>query len=178
MIGWPQEPNADGRLTSTSAGRRYARHVHRLVADLPAAAEAYLAILVAVGRQLTRVQIIPMRVAFKHAPVGDPEEHAALFGIPVEFHAEANELVFSRETLDLAVLGADEVLRQHLLRHAQAVLSALCTLPPRSESLRQHFVKTLHTATPRRADVAKGLGISERTLLRRLSAPRLPTLDE
>jgi len=148
---------------------RVSHTLHRLVADLPAAAEAYLAILVAVGRQLTGVQIIPMRVAFKHAPVGDPEEHAALFGIPVEFHAEADELVFSKETLDLAVLGADEVLRQHLLHHAQAVLNALCTLPPTSEALRQHFVKTLYTATPRRADVAKALGVSERTLLRRLS---------
>jgi len=131
--------------------------------------EASLAIPVCIGRALTGIDWVPRAVEFQHAPPRDVAEHRRLFGsAPVRFRRPANALVFDRAVLGLPVLRADETLCAVLDRHAAELLGKLPKGDGVADRVRQLLRRSLPGGEPNLKSTAAGLGLSARTLQRKL----------
>lgn len=128
--------------------------------------ETAVGLWVALGRRLSRVEWRPRAVSFRHAPLGDPAEHAEFFGVAPRFEAPRNALVLDLATLALPVHGAELALRSPLLRLLDARVSAPSE-PDVVATIRAELKRRLPRGTDK-AEVARALGLSPRTLARRL----------
>lgn len=142
--------------------------LHPLLDSVPSAAEAQMATLIAVGRQLTGAPLIARSVAFRHQPQSDPAEHRQFFGCAVAFGAEQNHLELDSKLLELPIASAHELAHQHFLHSVETVLGVSTGLQQTSEAVRQYIIKNLAHGPPRRDEVARSLGKTGRTMLRNL----------
>lgn len=129
--------------------------------------ETAVGLWVVLSRSLSGARWTPRAVTFRHAPLGDPREHAALFGVAPVFEAERDALVLAPGTLELAVQGAQLALQQPLRR----LLEARLAVPVEPEPVASVRVELRHRLARGAADkpsVARALGMSARTLARRL----------
>lgn len=136
---------------------------------IPAMHEAPLTVPLAMGRHLTGVRLRPLRVSFRHRPLGDRSEHEEFFGAPVRFGMAADEMVFDRETLDVPLLTTDSLKYKRSLDLVLAHVEPTANLQTVGATLRQRLLQSLHEATPGIDIVARGMGMSTRTLQRRLA---------
>lgn len=143
---------------------------HQGFARIPAVHEAPLAVPLALGRHLTGVRLRPVRVSFRHLPLGDHSEHEEFFGCPVRFGMAADELVFSQETLGIPLLTTDTLKYRRTLDLVLAHVDPTAHLQTTGATLRQRLLHRLHEAIPSIALLARSMGMSTRTLQRRLSA--------
>ncbi|PTL85703.1 AraC family transcriptional regulator [Vitiosangium sp. GDMCC 1.1324] len=149
-----------------------ARVRHRFPTDprgaVRQAAEFTVASWVIVGRQASG-QALPLRsVGFQHPEPASTQEHRRLFGCPVRFGQDCNELVLERRMLDVPFQKADPGLCAVLDRHAEELLARLPRAEPFDEALRRAICEELKGGTPNIRTVAARLRISTRTLQRRL----------
>lgn len=113
----------------------------------------------------------PVGVAFAHPrpdELRDGSAHEAIFRSPVTFACPANELAFERRWLDHAMPRADAALAAILERH---IVAMLATLPRRGDliaDMRARLADLLQRGEPPIQLVARALGVSTRTLQRRL----------
>ncbi len=122
-------------------------------------------------REVTGRHISPTQVSFVHWRNSNLREFERFFGCPVEFGASANQFVLSNEILALRLITED----RHLLEMLQPICdeaakkrnTATGTLRAAVESEAQ---KLLPHGKARRNSVAKTLGMSVRTLTRKLAA--------
>ncbi len=136
--------------------------------DIPCVLEAPLAMVVVLGRTLTGRTITPLRISFCHAAIGDGSKHQAFFGVPVRFSAPINEIVLASEVLDFPILTADSAHYPNLINHVASRLEETSVPPSTSDEVRRCILRTIGNEVPRRASVARSLGTSARTLIRRL----------
>jgi AraC-like DNA-binding protein len=137
------------------------------LASLGHPVETAVGLWVVLSRSLSGVRWVPHAVSFRHAPLGDPREHAGLFGVAPTFGAKRDALIFDAGTLDLPVHGAELALRSPLLR----LLEARLAVPVEAEvlaRLRVELRRRLARGAADRTAVARALGMSARTLARRL----------
>ncbi|MGH7805909.1 MAG: AraC family transcriptional regulator [Candidatus Binatia bacterium] len=113
-------------------------------------------------------------VSFRHAGAdGGAPEHARAFGCPVRFSADDDRLVFPR-----AALGAVSAFANPLIAaQIEKFVAAIAPQPGPRTTIRHeiaHATRALLSAGQRadRATVARQLGMSDRTLQRRLGAER------
>jgi AraC-like DNA-binding protein len=124
-------------------------------------AACYLRIRNAVG------DFDPMRVEFSHETPADTSEHERIFRSPVLFRCRETRLVLSRSVWDQPNTHPDPELCAVLEEHARRLLSEV----PRGgfgEEVRKTTLAQLRGGTPTLAHVAQQLGMSGRTLQRRL----------
>lgn len=142
---------------------------HPALAALGHPVENMIGLWVVLGRALTGTRWVPRAVEFRHAPQGDPAEHAALFGVAPRFEAEENRLWLPAGALGLPVKGAQVALQPGL----RALLDSRMDAAPSGETT-QAVEASLRQQLPQgiadKARVAKALGVSVRTLGRRLRA--------
>lgn len=121
------------------------------------------------ARDVSGVLVKPRRVCFRHAKPRDLHEHEEFFGCEIRFGAEYDGLEFDRDTLAIPLPGADADLSQFLAEHLRALAgdppAAAATLEVR---LRDAISRRLGSQTLVMAAVAQELGMSSRTLRRRL----------
>lgn len=127
---------------------------------------------VALGRALTGVSWTPRSLQYQHAPLGDPAEHERFFGVPVAFEAPVNALCLDAAVLAFQVRGARPALRVPLMQHAEARLHADAGTPPVAERLRTALSELVPAGDASQRAAARRLGLSERTLSRRLHGER------
>lgn len=84
--------------------------------------EHMMGLWVVLGRKLTGQAWVPREVCFRHAPMGDPAEHEAFFGVAPRFEAEADALHLPEGALDLPIQGARIALRPGLVALLEASL--------------------------------------------------------
>jgi AraC-like DNA-binding protein len=111
-------------------------------------------------REIAGRDICPTQVTFAHPRNSDLREFERFFGCPVEFGAPMDQLAFSNETLVLPLVTED----RHLLETLRA-------------SVEDEVQKLLPHGKAKRQIVARALGMSERTLSRKLTEERT-TYDE
>ena len=121
------------------------------------------------ARGITGVKLRPSRACFAHAAPSDTSEHERFFECPVEFDAEFDGFELDARTLALPLPHADSELSEFWVQHLRAVGGE----PPAPESalesrLRQLLRDRVGTAVPSMGEVARELGMSPRTLRRRL----------
>jgi AraC-like DNA-binding protein len=130
--------------------------------------EMTLSISVSFARRVTGVAWSPREVSFQHPKPESVAEHRRIFRAPVRFGRPANELIFDSSLLALPIKRADPGLCDILDRQAKELLAKI----PREDSLtdrvRGILREALNGGEPKLQTVAHKLGISVRTLQRKL----------
>ncbi|MHA3979325.1 AraC family transcriptional regulator [Halovulum sp. GXIMD14794] len=114
-------------------------------------------------------------VSFRHSCQADPDRYVAGFGCPVHFDADRDAICFAARTLDMPNLLGDPAVSNFLTRHLDAEMDkmekqeSVSAEPPIRAALLRHLTPGLSSGPPAASDAARSLGMSERTLFRRLS---------
>jgi AraC-like DNA-binding protein len=115
--------------------------------------------------------VVPASVRFAHYRSGAHSEIAAYFGGNVEFAAGADELAFTNTANDLKLVSADPHLNKLLVAQFEELLSRR---PTKQGSFRAAVENAIAPLLPHgnanAAEIAKRLGLSQRTAARRLSS--------
>ena len=136
--------------------------------------EFWITVLVRLCRALTGLEIRPSRVRLTHLRKRGSTELTEFFGRRVEFGAAADEVLFSGKLGRSPIVGADPYLNQLLVSYCEDAL-AMRSGDPGSfrPSVENAIVPLLPHGRARVPEVARRLGVSQRTFARRLSAERL-----
>jgi AraC-like DNA-binding protein len=116
---------------------------------------------------LTRTEFDPLLVELADAQPADDAPQRTAFGCALRFGAPANRMLIARSDLDRPIPTYDAELAgmlEALLDKQLAQLGQTST----ASRVRSEIARLLDQGEPRREVVAKGLGLAERTLQRRL----------
>ena len=129
--------------------------------------DTVLASIVGFLRWIVQGDLDPVRVCLAHEASGAKDAFAGFFHCPVNYDAPRTRLVFDREDVMLPVLSSDEELASLLDGAARRFLEE--RMAGRfSVRVRDLMIAQLPDQVPTKARTAKLLGMTERTLLRRL----------
>jgi AraC-like DNA-binding protein len=137
------------------------------------AAEVSLTAVLRMGLQLTGLDKRPDEVRFRHAAPAYLDEYQRVFGCPVRFAQPANEIVFPRRILDLQQLHRDDLLCELLRERADQLLADANATEKLAERIIEGIKLQLHLGDAEPARVAQRLGMTLRSLQRRLQASSL-----
>tara|TARA_R110002110_G_scaffold415561_2_gene650956 strand:- start:187685 stop:188719 length:1035 start_codon:yes stop_codon:yes gene_type:complete len=135
---------------------------------------AMLAASVSFGRWLVGDALQPQSVHFAHAASGravgarDVDEYTEFFGAPVSFGEADSRVVYAPEVLELQVPNASEELLQLLSGRANRLLQSLSGQSGIAARIALLLASQLNNRVPDKALIATQLGMSERTMQRRL----------
>jgi AraC-like DNA-binding protein len=136
--------------------------------------ELLVTTLIRVCRTLTGRSLNPTVVRLVHRRSGGSSELEKFFGCRIEFGADTDEIIFDRKAAQLPLVGADPYLNEILLHHCE---QALAHRRSNAGSLRITVENAITPLLPhgkaRLDSVARELGVSNRTLARRLTAEGL-----
>jgi AraC-like DNA-binding protein len=140
--------------------------------------EFFMTLLVRLCRQLTGLRLVPTRVSFTHRRDSSSPELAEFFGSSSEFGATVDEVVFAPTIKQMPVLGADPYLNKILVADCEEALSRRPTKRGSfRSSVENTIVPLLPHGTARADEIARRLGVSQRTFARRLSLEGLTFSD-
>ena len=136
--------------------------------------EFLVTIVIRICRMLTNRRLVPTALCLVHRGSSDPSEFESFAGRRIDFGADADEIVFDRRARELYVVGADPYLNEMLVRYCEEALSHRRT---NTSSLRTVIENAITPLLPhgkaRINTVARELGMSRRTLARKLAAEGL-----
>lgn len=132
--------------------------------------EAVLAAVVGFANWVTGTRVQPQRVQFSQARLGPLQGYETAFHCPVEFEQAFSGVLMDNAVLDKPLPQADPQLAQVHERYTTARLAALSMNSASVPEIRRWLMARLGPVLPRRAEASEALGISERTLARRLKA--------
>ena len=131
--------------------------------------EAIVAGWLSFGRWISWIRGELIEAHFQHPAPGALGEYEAFFGCPLRFGAADNALVFNAALLATPLIQNDEQLREWMERQADDLVRRI-----RGAGVTPNVIaairRTLPQGTPTAAGIAGSLGMSERTLRRRLQA--------
>lgn len=132
--------------------------------------EFWIATLVRMSRKLTDRRLTPESVCFVHRRRPSAELNA-FFGCEVRFGGDTDEAIFAPATRDLPIVSADSHLNALLIKFCE---EALVERKGKRDSLALSVEKEIAVLLPHGkaqvGEVARNLGMSQRTLARRLAA--------
>jgi AraC-like DNA-binding protein len=132
--------------------------------------EFWATILMRSLRQAAESDVTPVQAGFTHRREDPPEEMTRVFGPRLTFAAAIDGLVFDPRTLDLPLAGADAFLHDVLVHQLDAVIAARDPVPaPFRIRIENAISPRLPQGGVSIGVVAKELGMSVRTLSRRLA---------
>jgi len=121
-------------------------------------------------RMLTGQKLVPQQFSIAHHRSGTNSEMARFVGTKVEFGADKDELALNLDARELPLIHADTHLNDLLLKYCEA---ALAGRRGNVSELRTRVENEISSLLPHGRvlveDVARSLGMSERTLARKLS---------
>ncbi len=130
--------------------------------------ECAVAEIVNAGRILTGTTDAPREIRFRHSAPTDVSAHEAFFRAPLRFDAPDNAIVIDAKLLDTPLLKADPELARFFQRHGDALLANRAKDESITQRLEAVLVQTLRHGAPTIEDAARRIGMSTRTLRRRL----------
>jgi AraC-like DNA-binding protein len=136
--------------------------------------EFWMTVIVRICRQLTGLRLLPNRVRLMHRRERRPAEFAAFFGNDIQFGAGVDEITFDKRNRDLPIVNADPYLNKLLVAYCEEVVRRQRTARGSFRSRVENVVVPLLPHGEARADqIARRLGVSQRTFARRLSSEGL-----
>jgi AraC-like DNA-binding protein len=136
--------------------------------------EFFMALLVRLCRHLTGIRLVPTRVRLAHRRDSKCSEFIEFFGGNVEFGAAVDEVSFAPTIKDMPIVSADHHLNKLLITYCEEALSRRPTNRGSFRSTVENaIVPLLPHGKVRLDEIARRLGVSQRTLARRLSLERL-----
>jgi AraC-like DNA-binding protein len=134
-----------------------------------AAYEFCLAVHLMAGRRMTGLpSLAPIETHFMHPRPKNTAVHQRIFRSPLLFGQSQNALVYPRAALDLPLLAADSGLARVIERHATESLQKLGRSTSLGERVRELVRQDLTSGKLTAENIARRLGMSSRTLHRRL----------
>ncbi len=135
--------------------------------------EATLASAVSISRQVSPVPFAPIEVHLKHPPPRTLEFHQRYFGCPVYFGSDRDALLLSPESLATPNKLGDAGITQFLDRHLENELQEVVSEASIDQLAKDVIARSLSEGIPKMGDVARSLGLSARSLHRRLAVDGL-----
>ena len=136
--------------------------------------EFFVAALVRLFRQLTGSRLVPSGVSFVHRRDGECSEFTEFFGTKITFGALVDEVSFASANGNMPVISADHHLNKLLTTYCE---EALRYRPANRGTIRSEVENAIVPVLPHGNatldKIARRLGLSQRTLARRLSKERL-----
>lgn len=136
--------------------------------------EFSMAMLIRLCRQLTDTRLMPSRVTLAHHRSAASSGLSTYFGDDIAFAARADEVAFAATVMRLPIVSADPYLNELLVAHCEEALSRR---PEHRGSFRSAVENAIVPLLPhgkaRAGEIAKRLGLSQRTLARRFAAEGL-----
>ena len=121
-------------------------------------------------RFFTKYKVTPVAVHFTHRIAGDTEQYERFLGCPAMFGRNRNQIVLERRDLGVPIESADDRLLKILISYCDEVLEKRARNKPDDiTKLERCIIDLLPTGEAKAKVVAKKLGMSERSLVRRLS---------
>lgn len=133
-------------------------------------AESLIASWVGLGRWITGAEMPLAEVRFRHAAPEDTLPFTGFFGCPVRFAAGENALLFASELLTQPLLQADAELNLAMRDEARKAIDRPRGRQDIAAQVRQLLAPRLPKCETTLKHVAAGLGITPRTLQRRLAS--------
>jgi Arabinose-binding domain of AraC transcription regulator, N-term len=125
--------------------------------------------MVRVSRVLSGRQFSPVRLSLMHVRAEDLSKFTRFLGSEIEFGSDTDEIVFPAKSTDWALVNADSRLNKILLRVCEESLSARrSNCGSFRTTVENAIVPLLPHGQAYAYAVARKLGMSERTLARRL----------
>jgi len=132
--------------------------------------EASLAGIVAVIQKITEKEIIPVGVTFKHASVHPENLYKSTFGCDVSFSSNENALIYKTQDLNTRTAKADRAINEYLLERVREETDGIKVNVNKVVNDVEILLKEfLPSGIPGISQISEYLGMSNRTLTRRLS---------
>jgi AraC-like DNA-binding protein len=125
-------------------------------------------------RALTGQGLVPQHFSICHHRSQGASEMARFVGREVEFGAERDEFALDADARALPIIHSDPYLNQLLLKYCEAAIAERAERARDVDRLRTKVENAISSLLPHgrvlTEDVARGLGMSRRTLARKLAA--------
>ncbi|MFK7848545.1 MAG: AraC family transcriptional regulator [Rhodothermales bacterium] len=131
--------------------------------------EASMASIASISREVSTAPFHPIAVYFKHPAPDDTSYHEAYFGCPVHFDTNKDALLFSRASLVRPNKVGDPGISTFFDTRLEAELLKRADDNALDKQVCAKISRSLSEGVPMISDVAQHLGMSGRTLQRRLS---------
>ena len=139
--------------------------------------ECTMTTVVRICRQLTGLRLVPDRVRLMHHRPRNAE-FAKFFGKSVEFGAAADDVTFTNTVTQSTITSADPYLSRLLVSYCEeAIAYRPSTRGSFRSSVENAIVPLLPHGKARASEIARQLGVSQRTLARQLSQEGLTFSD-
>lgn len=131
--------------------------------------EASMSAVMTICQEVSTEAFRQLGVYFKHPARGDPAVYTTHFGCPVHFESGRDALLVSEESLAVPNKLGDETIAQFFDRHLEQQLAELADEDNLEKRVRLAVAQLLSEGVPTLSLIASNLGMSSRTLQRRLS---------
>ena len=135
--------------------------------------EATLASIASMIREVSTPDFAPVEVHAKHPAPPATRAHESYFGCPMVFESDLDALLIPAAALRAPNRLGDEGITRFLLHHLDEELRRVEGTASLKDQVRDAIAASLTEGLPKMAAVARRLGMSERTLHRRLGAADL-----
>jgi AraC-like DNA-binding protein len=136
--------------------------------------EGWITIFIRICRQLVGRHVRPSRVGLIHQRRECSSELESYLGCSIEFGAEADQIALTEVTDDTVVVGADRYLNNLLISYCDEALAGRNVHEGAVRTrIENAIVPLLPHGKPRIGQIARRLGMSSRTLTRRLASEDL-----
>jgi len=131
--------------------------------------ENMLSVIMKMGRMVTAVNWMPSETHFEHQQPNCVSDHQRIFGEFVYFNKPQTKLVFDSYIMNLPIIEADPKLFAMLRSHAENLLPEVNLEAEISARVSEVLVKSLAGGPPSIEVVSKQIGVSPRSLQRKLN---------
>jgi AraC-like DNA-binding protein len=132
-------------------------------------AEFSAASVVVLGRAVTGEHLVPVSVRFRHPAPPRASEHLRVFGVAPSFDEPETAVVFEGRVLALPVRDPEPGVLAYLDAYARDVLAKLPASDDLTTQVERVVATAMSTGLPDVEQVASRLGMTSRTLQRRLA---------
>ena len=144
--------------------------------------EFWLTSIVRLCRQLTNHRVVPKGIRVVHNRATTPAEFRSFFGCEIEFGSNVDEVVFPKTINLMPIVSADPYLNKLLIKYCEEAISyRVANRATLRSNVENAIAPLLPHGKARANEIARRLGMSHRTLARRLSSEGLTfsgVLDE
>lgn len=138
--------------------------------QLPEVIDYQMGVLSRMLYRLSEAQPRPTSVQLARPRPARPASYSGFFAAPVQFDGEISRLTYAKAATLAPFRNASGRLREILAEHADGVLWRYRPMESLADAVRHEIDKVVGQSEPSSAAVARALGLSERTLRRRLRA--------